>query len=202
SRAAARGRGGARAVRAPRRLSAPDAGSPAAPVGGRPVPWPAARVRGGAMKPSADERALLRARRARVIEAMGEGVMLLPAATELVRSADTHFPFRQDSDFGYVTGFPEPEAVAGLAVGADQPYALFVRPRDPERGVWVGPRAGVEGATEDYDASVASPLDALEKELPALLGKASLVFLPLAREDALTRRLWALVRWAHGQRPR
>ncbi len=154
------------------------------------------------MRPSADERALLRARRARVLEAMGEGIMLLPAAGEQIRSADTHFPFRQDSDFGYVTGFPEPDAVAVLAVGAERPYALFVRPRDPEQAVWVGPRAGVEGATSDYEADVAYPLDSLEKELPALLGKASQVFLPLARDDALTRRLWSLVRWAHAQRPR
>ena len=154
------------------------------------------------MRPSADDRALLRARRARVLEAMGEGVMLLPAATEQLRSGDTHFPFRQDSDFGYVTGFPEPDAVAVLVAGAEKPYTLFVRPRDPEQAVWVGPRAGVEGAVADYEADVAHPLDALEKELAALLGKASQVFLPLGREDALTRRLWTLVRWAHAQRPR
>ena len=154
------------------------------------------------MRPSADDRALLRARRARVLDAMGEGVMLLPAATEQVRSADTHFPFRQDSDFGYVTGFPEPDAVAVLVAGAEKPYTLFVRQRDPEQAVWVGPRAGVEGAIEDYEADVAHPLDVLEKELPAVLGKATQVFLPLGREDALTRRLWTLVRWAHAQRPR
>ena len=154
------------------------------------------------MSPSADDRALLRARRARVLDAMGEGVMLLPAATEQLRSGDTHFPFRQDSDFGYVTGFPEPDAVAVLVAGDEKPYTLFVRPRDPEQAVWVGPRAGVEGAIVGHEADVAHPLDALEKELPAVLGKASQVFLPLGREDALTRRLWALVRWAHAQRPR
>ena len=154
------------------------------------------------MRPPADDRALLRARRARVLDAMGEGVMLLPAATEQLRSGDTHFPFRQDSDFGYVTGFPEPDAVAVLVAGDEKPYTLFVRQRDPEQAVWVGPRAGVEGAIEDYEADVAHPLDVLEKELPAVLGKATQVFLPLGREDALTRRLWTLVRWAHAQRPR
>jgi Xaa-Pro aminopeptidase len=86
--------------------------------------------------------------------------------------------------------------------GAEKPYTLFVRARDPEQAMWVGPRAGVEGAVEDYEADVAHPLDALEKELPAVLGKASQVCLPLGREDALTRRLWTLVRWAHAQRPR
>src|SRR5262249_61363515 len=80
--------------------------------------------------------------------------------------------------------------------------ALSRRRGDPGEAGWGGPRAGVEGAIEDYDADVAPPLDALEKELPAVLGKASQVFLPLGRDDVLTRRLWTLVRWAHAQRPR
>jgi len=154
------------------------------------------------MRLSDDDRALFAARRARVLAAMGEGVMLLPAASEHLRSGDTHYPFRQDSDFGYVTGFPEPDAVAILAPGAEKPYALFVRPRDPEQAVWVGPRAGVEGAVEAYGADVAHPLEALEKELPAWLGKATQVFLPLGRDDALTRRLWTSIRYAHALRPR
>jgi Xaa-Pro aminopeptidase len=138
------------------------------------------------MSLSSDERALLSGRRARILEAMDEGVMLLPAATELVRSADTHFPFRQDSDFSYVTGFPEPDAIAVLAVGTANPFALFVRPRDPDQAVWVGPRAGVEGAVADYDANVAHPLQELEKELPAWLVKTNQVFLPFARDDGPT----------------
>jgi Xaa-Pro aminopeptidase len=156
----------------------------------------------GGMGLSDDDRALLAARRASILAAMGDGVMLLPAATELIRSGDTHFPFRQDSDFGYVTGFPEPDAVAVLAVGAANPYALFVRPRDPEQAVWVGPRAGVEGAVADYDANVAYLLGDLEKELLAWLGKANQVFLPFGRDDALTRRLHTLIRYANAQRPR
>jgi Xaa-Pro aminopeptidase len=154
------------------------------------------------MKLSEEDRGLLAERRARIGAAMGDGVMLLPAATERLRSGDTHYPFRQDSDFGYVTGFPEPDAVAVLAPGAEKPFALFVRPRDPEQAIWVGPRAGVEGAVADYGADVAYPLDELEKELPAWLGKATQVFLPLARDDEMARRLWAAVRRAHAQRPR
>src|SRR5262249_56467582 len=126
--------------------------------------------------------------RAGALGGRGGGGMLPPAAAELIRSGDTPFPFRQDSDFGDVTGFPEPDAVAVLAIGAAHPYALFVRPRDPEQAVWVGPRAGVEGAVADYDANVAYPLGDLEKELLAWLGKANQVFLPFGRDDALTRR--------------
>ena len=151
---------------------------------------------------SAEDRSLLASRRARVMEAMGGGVMLLPASTELIRSADTHFPFRQDSDFAWLTGFPEPGAIAVLAPGAEQPFALFVPPHDPLHAIWVGPRAGVEGAVADYDATVAHPIGDLEKELHRWLGTASEVFLPLGRDDALTDRLWSEVRRALAQRPR
>src|SRR5262249_57532075 len=77
-----------------------------------------------------------------------------------------------------------------------------VRPRAPERAVWVGPRAGVEGAVADYDANVAYLLSDREKEPLAWLGKANQVFLPFWRDDALTRRLHTLIRYANAQRPR
>ena len=77
--------------------------------------------------------ALLAGRRARIMEAMSGGVLLLAAAPERVRTGDVLYPYRQDSDFDYVTGFPEPDAVAVLAPDAPQRYLLFVRPRDPER---------------------------------------------------------------------
>ena len=92
------------------------------------------------------------ARRARIMEAIGDGVLLLAAAPERVRSNDVIHPYRQDSDFGYVTGFPEADAVCLLAPGADPSYVLFVQPHDPERAIWVGQRAGVGGATERYGA--------------------------------------------------
>lgn len=154
------------------------------------------------MIPTDAERAVLAARRARVMDAMGGGVMLLPASTERVRTADLVYPFRQDSDFGYVTGFPEPDAIAVLAPGHAERFALFVRPRDPEKAIWVGARAGVEGAVADYDASVAYPIDDLEKELPRWLSKADEVHLPLHRDDALGRRLLDAVRRAQAERPR
>lgn len=154
------------------------------------------------MIPSDADRAVLAARRARVMDAMGGGVMLLPASTERVRTADLVYPFRQDSDFDYVTGFPEPDAVAVLAPGAAEPFALFVRPRDPDKALWVGPRAGVEGAVADYGAAVAFPIDALEKELPRWLSRTDDVHLPLNRDDGLGRRLLDAVRRAQAERPR
>jgi Xaa-Pro aminopeptidase len=142
------------------------------------------------------------ARRARIMEAIGDGVLLLAAAPERVRSNDVVHPYRQDSDFGYVTGFPEADAVCLLAPGADPSYVLFVQPHDPERAIWIGPRAGIEGATERYGADAAYPLADLEKELPRWLGKSERVYLALGREDPLAARLLAAVRRAQAERPR
>ncbi|HEX8852279.1 MAG TPA: aminopeptidase P N-terminal domain-containing protein, partial [Pyrinomonadaceae bacterium] len=78
-------------------------------------------------------------------------VAIIPSARERVRSNDTDYRYRQDSDFFYLTGFNEPEAVAVIAPGREgQAYTLFVRPRDPEREIWDGRRAGVEGARDEY----------------------------------------------------
>jgi Xaa-Pro aminopeptidase len=154
------------------------------------------------MAPTSDEAAVLAARRRRVLEAMGGGVMLLAAAPERVRTADILYPYRQDSDFHYLTGFPEPEAVCLLAPEAPERFVLFVRPRDPERAIWVGPRAGVEGALEQYGADAAFTLDELEKVLPRFLEKAPHVFHTLSRDDALATRLLAAIRRAQEARPR
>ncbi len=151
---------------------------------------------------SADDRSALADRRARVMAAMGDGVMVLAAAPEQVRTADIYYPYRQDSDFDYLTGFGEPECVAVLAPGHKDPFALFVRPHDPERAIWVGPRAGVEGATGEYGAIVAHPIDDLEKELPRWLRGAERVFLDLSRRDPLAARLLEAVRRAQSERPR
>src|SRR2546426_2998440 len=116
------------------------------------------------MGPSPDDLTLLAARRARIMEKMGGGVMLLAAAPERPRTADILYPYRQDSDFAYVTGFPEPEAVCVLAPDAKERFVLFVRPRDPERELWVGTRAGVEGAVERYGADAAFKLEERSEE--------------------------------------
>src|SRR5215470_8820217 len=121
----------------PRRGEAVPAG---AAVG---VPLDRPRVTTMSVALTAEERALVSARRARVLERLDGGVMLLAAAPERPRTADILYPYRQDSDFAYVTGFLEPEAVCVLAPDAPQRFVLFVRPRDPERAIWVGQRAGV-----------------------------------------------------------
>jgi Xaa-Pro aminopeptidase len=146
--------------------------------------------------------AALGARRARLAEAIGDGVLLLAAAPERVRSNDVAYPYRQDSDFGYVTGFPEADAVCLLAPASPEPYVLFVQPQDPDRTIWLGPRVGLDGAVERYGASAAYPLADLEKELPRWLGKTEHVHLAFSREDPLAARLLSATKRAQAERPR
>ena len=148
------------------------------------------------------ENAMLAARRERIMAAMGGGVMLLAAAPERPRTTDILYPFRQDSDFDYATGFTEPEAVCVLAPDAPERYLLFVRPHDPERAIWVGPRAGIEGAVERYGADHAHPLDDLERVLGPLLEKSAFVYHSMMRDDPLAQRLLAIIRSAQAGRPR
>src|SRR5690348_15128347 len=75
------------------------------------------------------------------------GVAIIPAAPECTRTGDSHYPYRQDSDFYYLTGFNEPEAVAVLLPGRPQgEFVLFNRKRDPAQETWTGLRAGQTGA--------------------------------------------------------
>src|SRR5262245_23355057 len=142
------------------------------------------------------------ARRTRILEALGDGVLLLAAAPVRSRSADIEYPYRQDSDFAYVTGFPEPEAVAVLNPRGPDRFILFVRSEDPERAIWVGPRVGVDGARTAFGADAAYPIDALEQELPKVLAGASHIVIDLEREDPLQSRLMGIVRKVRADRPR
>jgi Xaa-Pro aminopeptidase len=130
------------------------------------------------------------ARRKRLLEAMGpDAVALLIGARMVTRSADTHFPFRQDSDFWYLTGFDHPNAIAVLRGDGGPEYTLFVEPRDPEAETWTGYRPGVEGAQRDYDADQAFPNDEFAKQLPELLAAAKRVYHVLGRDPSLDARI-------------
>ena len=105
-------------------------------------------------------------RRRRFVEAVGEGLAIIPAAHEIPRNADTGYEFRQDSDFFFLTGFDEPDAVAVFNPSHEKErYVLFVRPRDREMEIWNGRRAGVEGAIADYGADAAYTIDQLDQKL-------------------------------------
>ena len=110
-------------------------------------------------------------RRAQLMQMVGEdAILILPAAPERVRSRDTHYPYRQDSDFWYLTGFDEPQAVLVLAPGRKHGEALmFCRERDPEREGWDGPRLGPEGAVEALALDDAWDIEDIDDILPGLI---------------------------------
>jgi Xaa-Pro aminopeptidase len=110
-------------------------------------------------------------RRRQLARLMGRNsIAILPAAPVRIRNNDVEYPYRQDSDFYYLTGFPEPEAVAVLVPGrAAAEYILFVRDRDPHKETWEGRRAGPQGAVERYGADDAFPIGDLDEILPGLM---------------------------------
>ena len=127
------------------------------------------------------------ARRAEVLRRMremapGRSVAVFPATPVATRNHDVEHPYRADSDLFWLTGFEEPEAVAVLSTEG-KPLTLFVRPRDREREVWTGRRAGVDGAQAAFGADQAFTIDELDKELPALLGSAGTLFYRLGAVD-------------------
>src|SRR5215210_5926154 len=98
-----------------------------------------------------------------------DSVAIISSAREATRSNDTQYRFRQDSDFLYVTGFEEPDSIAVIAPAREQKYTLFVRPRDPEQEIWVGRRAGVEGAKADFGAGESFPVSDFPEKLLDIL---------------------------------
>jgi Xaa-Pro aminopeptidase len=123
------------------------------------------------------------------------GAAIVPAAHEVVRARDTHYRFRQNSDFQYLTGFPEPEAIMVLIPGRKEgEYVLFVRPRDVEREIWDGRREGPEGAVANYGADEAYNLDQLGAVLPRLLAGRDTLHYTLGEFPELDARIAAHLR--------
>ena len=106
-----------------------------------------------------------------------DAIAILPAAPVRHRNGDIEYAYRQDSHFHYLTGFPEPEAVAVLVPGRKQAeYLLFVRERDAERESWDGPRAGTEGAMMRFGADDAFPIADIDDILPGLIEQRAQIF--------------------------
>ncbi len=122
-------------------------------------------------------------RRQKVRDAMGEGALAIFLGSSMVqRSNDTHFPFRQQSDFWYLTGFDHPNAVALLRTDGGPEYTLYVEPRDPAAETWTGYRPGVDGAVRDYAADEAHPRSDFLRHLPDLVGKVTGIHHVLGRD--------------------
>ena len=144
------------------------------------------------MKPATgiDGKEFARRRKQLMRIAGDDAILVLPAAPERIRSRDTHYPYRQDSDLWYLTGFPEPEAVLVLVPGRAHGEAiLFCRERDPEREGWDGPRAGPEGAVDRFGLDDAYPIEDLDEILPGLLEGRTRVYYHFGRDTEFDLKL-------------
>jgi Xaa-Pro aminopeptidase len=114
-----------------------------------------------------------------------DSIAIIGSAREATRSNDTLYRYRQDSDFYYLTGFDEPEAIAIIAPShKEHRFTLFVRPRDPEREIWDGRRAGVEGARSEYGADAAFPISEFDAKLTDFLNGANNLYYRIGNGNA------------------
>ncbi len=130
-------------------------------------------------------------RRKKVMNVMDDDcIAIVPTAPARNRNRDVEYPYRPDSDFYYLTGFSEPEAVAVLAPGRPQgEFILFCRERDPEMEQWNGTRAGLEGACSDYGADDAFPIGDIDDILPGLLETRSDVYYAMGYYQEFDQRM-------------
>src|SRR5437773_4463577 len=133
------------------------------------------------MKPT-DSISMYSERRRRLAEAMAAGVAVIPTAPESVRNRATHFPYRFDSHFYYLSGFPEPDAALVIVAGSAPKSLLFCRSRVEERENWDGYRCGPEAARERFGFDEAHPIGKLDEALAQLLQDSPALFYPLGAD--------------------
>ena len=130
-------------------------------------------------------------RRNQLMRMMGKNsIAIIPTATEQLRNRDVEFPFRADSDFYYLTGFCEPDAVAVLIPKRPHgEYLLFCRERDPEMETWTGKRAGTQGAIDTFDADDAFPVGDIDEILPGLMESCDRVYYTMGSRPQFDQRV-------------
>ncbi len=159
---------------------------------------------GRAAEPMTFPQALYRERRQRVLDALGAGLLLLPTARHQLRNGDVHYPFRAGSDFHYLTGLHEPDAVlvAWRTKPGKHTAVLFVLPRDKEREIWDGRRVGVKRAVSVYGVDQAHKIATLHDQLAKLLDGHTRLFHRLDADPAFDRRLFTTLARAAATRRR
>ena len=123
-----------------------------------------------------------------------DSVAIIPAAREVTRSRDTEYPFRQNSDFFYLTGFEEPDAVLVLVPGRRQGQVImFCRDRDPELELWNGYRQGPEGVVKNFGMNDAYPESDIDDIIPGLIEGRSTIYYSMGHDDQFDRRVLSWV---------
>lgn len=135
-------------------------------------------------------------RRARIFAKLASGSLaILPASEEQHRNGDVTYPFRQSSDFYYLTGFSEPGAILVLLkTQHENRFILFCKPSCAEQAIWTGPMAGLEGAVAQFGADEAYALASLDTKMPALLAAQQTVFYSFGESMAWDRRI---IKWSY-----
>lgn len=135
-------------------------------------------------------------RRREFMARIGAGAAIFRSAPPAARTHDTEYRYRQDSDFHYLTGFPEPDALCLLMPHhPERRYVLFVRPRDPEREVWDGRRYGPEAAKEVFGADAAHSIEELHEWMPKYLEHADLIHYRFGRDSAFDHRVFEWLKY-------
>jgi Xaa-Pro aminopeptidase len=134
------------------------------------------------------EASVYKSRREEVLRRMretaaGPALAIFPAMPVATRNSDVEHAYRAHSDLYWLTGFEEPEAVAVLSTQGDKSFTLFVRPRDKEKEIWTGRRAGTEGAVKSFGADQAFEIEKLDAELPKLVGSVRTLFYRVGGDD-------------------
>jgi len=143
--------------------------------------------------------ALYADRRARLATQIGRGVAIIPTAPERIRNRDTHYSYRADSYFYYLTGFTEPEAVL-VVIGGEQPQSiLFCRDKDLEREIWDGFRYGPEGARQVFGFDAAHSIRQLDTLVPQLIADRTAVYCHLGADMAWDARVLGWINQVRGQ---
>ena len=114
--------------------------------------------------------AIYQTRRERLAAQLGDGIAIIATAPEATRNRDSHYPYRFDSYFYYLTGFTEPEAVAVIIGGASPRALLFCRDKDETREIWDGFRYGPQAAQQTFAFDAAYSISELDSQLPDLMG--------------------------------
>ncbi|WP_035384636.1 Xaa-Pro aminopeptidase [Ferriphaselus sp. R-1] len=135
---------------------------------------------------------LYQRRRALLQQQMGRGIAVIPTAEEVERNGDTHYAYRHDSSFYYLTGFTEPEAVLVLIAGDEPKSILFCREKNAEREIWDGFRYGPEAAQAEFGFDATYPVAQLHEKLVELMGNQPSLFCPLGADADWDARLLKL----------
>ena len=141
-------------------------------------------------------------RRRRLANQLKGAALILPAAKEPIRNHYFHYPYRQDSNLYYLSGFDEPESCLIYRPGQSPETVLFVRSKNPEREIWDGFRYGPEGAKRSFQVDEAYPIEEFEKKAAELLMDVECLYYRLFRNEEFDKKIANVQMTVQGGRPR